>query len=841
MTTGASGLRMAVGSTGPHDWYCEVLPQRATHANGNVRELASGQFAIRSPRRVTQSSTNHSLHERIEMSHHSRLWLLGLVLLGGCLVHQQASAQVTLSQVRPQAVAPGKTIDVTLTGAKLDEPLSVWTSFPAKVEIVPLAEPKPGQTTRVCKITVEAGVPVGIGGISVATAEGVSDVALMLVDDAPSVAENGQNVSAAAAQELALPTAVDGVSDGARSDFYKFSAQAGQRVALEVFAARLGQTYDPVVRLFDPSGKEVALADDDAALGPDARLAYICPAAGSYVVEIRDNQYRGGGNYRLRVGDFPLVTTAFPLGVQVGTPAKVGFVTAGGEQLPPVDVSLPSDVAGRRVPLGAKLASGATSGLATLLASAAPQATEIEPNNELAQATPLAAPGGANGRLDAPGDRDHYKFEAKKGQRLAFRATSRSVNSPTLVKMYILKADGAALAESPVSDADEETLVYAVPEDGVYLLAVEDLLRRGGPEFVYHVAVEPVAPFRIVMKPDKAQRARFVVAKNGALAIDVTVARNGYDGPIQLSVEGPGGAYQSLNGLIPDKGAAGKVLVVPPAGVNPGQFLPLKVVGKATIDGKEVVSSVAMSDWVRVQRPVLSYPPSWFDGWVAASVSADQTPFYVAALDRATAVLPKGGTGQGEFVVKFDRKNDQFKDPLQVYILNGPPGLSFEVKRNGNGPAETYQVIVKGAAALNVGRYPVQVIGYAEHGGKGQLVPLPELPLEVAAPLNVSVAPAGLLVFGNTQKVRIAAGRLAVGGQPDRQPIVVKWKKLPPGVTGPTEVTIPADKDFVDVDLTAAADAPAGAIPDLQVTATTKFQGQDVTAESPPLATEVKK
>lgn len=774
------------------------------------------------------------------MNRRLREGFLALLLLAGLSAAGTAWGQA-LTQVRPQAVAPGKTVDVTLTGQKLDDPLTIWTSFPAKVELVPLADPKPGQTSRTAKITVEGNVPVGVGGIAVATPEGVTDVALLLVDDLASVAENGQNVSASAAQELAFPIAVDATSDGTRADFFKFNAQAGQRVALEVFAARIGQGFDPVVRVLDPAGKEIAQADDDLSTGPDARLAVVCPAAGAYVIEVRDNQYRPGGSYRLRVGDFPLVSSAFPLGVQVGQAAKIGFAAAAGENVPPVDFTAPADQAGRRISIGAKAPGGASSAFATIIASSAPETIEIEPNNALAQATPIAAPGGANGRLDAPGDRDHFKFDAKKGQRFALRAGSRSYGSPALVKFYVLKADGAQLAESPVSDADEETLVWAAPEDGAYLLAVEDLLRRGGPDFVYRVGIEPVEPFRIVMKPDKATKSKFLVAKNGALSIDVTIARNGYDGPINLSVEGPGGAYQTFNGLVPDKGAAAKILVVPPANLNPGTFLPLKVVGKATIEGKEVASSVASSDLVRVQRPVLSYPPTWFDGWLSASVAADQTPFYVAALDRPNVVLPKAGAGQGEFVVKLDRKSDQFKDPLQVYVLNLPAGLTVEVKRNGNGPAETYQVIVKGAAALNPGRYPIQVVAYAELAGKGQIIPLPELPLDVAAPLTVSVGPTGALVFGNTQKLRITASRLAVAGQPDRQPIVVKWKKLPPGVTAPTEVTIPADKDFVDVDLVAAADAPAGAIPDLQVTATTKFQGADIAVESAPLAAEVKK
>ena len=107
--------------------------------------------------------------------------------------------------------------------------------------------------------------------------------------------------------------------------------------------------------------------------------------------------------------------------------------------------------------------------------------------------------------------------------------------------------------------------------------------------------------------------------------------------------------------------------------------------------------------------------------------------------------------------------------------------------------------------------------------------------------LSITIAPVPNLVFGNVQKVRISAARMNTGNDADKQPIVLKWKKLPPGVTGPAEMTIPADQTFGDVDLTAAADAPAGKIEDLAVVATTKFQGQDLTIDSAPIAAEVKK
>jgi hypothetical protein len=85
----------------------------------------------------------------------------------------------------------------------------------------------------------------------------------------------------------------------------------------------------------------------------------------------------------------------------------------------------------------------------------------------------------------------------------------------------------------------------------------------------------------------------------------------------------------------------------------------------------------------------------------------------------------------------------------------------------------------------------------------------------VINPLQVTLAPAGGLVFGNKQKLKVAVTRVDIGGKVDKQPVVVKWKKLPTGVTGPAEVTIPADQDSAVVELVAAADAAAAAFNDL--------------------------
>src|SRR4051812_40341499 len=73
-----------------------------------------------------------------------RCFTLALLLCWSASVH----AQVAVSGFSPGALAPGKTTELTLTGQKFEDPLAVWTSFPAQLELLP-AEP----TQRKLKIT----------------------------------------------------------------------------------------------------------------------------------------------------------------------------------------------------------------------------------------------------------------------------------------------------------------------------------------------------------------------------------------------------------------------------------------------------------------------------------------------------------------------------------------------------------------------------------------------------------------------------------------------------------------------------------------------------------------
>ena len=92
-----------------------------------------------------------------------------LALVAVVAVSSSAFGQPGLATAVPGAAAPGKTTDITLTGSKLDQPLKVWSSFPATIEPVPGDPNAKGKTSLVCKVTLPPDAPCGVGAIIVTT------------------------------------------------------------------------------------------------------------------------------------------------------------------------------------------------------------------------------------------------------------------------------------------------------------------------------------------------------------------------------------------------------------------------------------------------------------------------------------------------------------------------------------------------------------------------------------------------------------------------------------------------------------------------------------------------
>ncbi|MEX2187832.1 MAG: PPC domain-containing protein [Pirellulales bacterium] len=761
-------------------------------------------------------------------------------LLAGTLVVYSIAAGVASAQppaialLSPGAVRPGAVTDVTISGANLAAPTTLWTSFPAKVELAPGVEKNGELADRVVyRIEVPADAPVGVAAVRIATGNGASSLRPMLVDDLPSAAESGDNHEPAKAQAIAAPTAVDGTCDALQSDFFRLPLKSGQAISFEVVAQRIGSALDAMVRLTDAAGKEVAFSDDEPGLGADGRFRFQCPADGEYVLEVRDARHQGGGGhyYRLRVGDFPLVSVPYPLGVQVGTTAAISAAGPAVEGVAPAILSVAANEPTSPRSIGFRFAGGGASGFATLLVGDKSEAVEAEPNDAAEQATRVTLPVAINGRFDKPRDRDVYEFAAKKGQKWTIAGAARSLGSPADLLLRVNKADGGGLGEAEDSGQSEGQLTVTIPEDGLYRLSVEDLLRRGGPQHAYRVEIEPYQPgFTLAVETDKLD-----FPQEGTVVAKVTCGRRDYAGPIELAVEGLGdGVVLSGQTIEKDKPET-QLKITLPAGVTAGQLLNARIVGRAKIGESEFTATASTVAGLQKIMAGAPYPAPSLDGLLAAGVGPVYPPFFEISVDGGRVEFPEI-VATTTFKVKLKRIDGNFKAPINVAVENLPTGVTAEVKPVGKGEAE-YDVTLKGPEKLPDGVPPLRIVGTGEHNNQTKRAVLAEVPLAVVKPLAVSVAAAGPIAPGGQQKIKITATRMG----DEKLAIALVWRKRPVGIDAPAELAIAPDASEVEVMLTAAADAPEGSFADLIVAATTKVKGQDVTVESPAATLEVKK
>jgi len=114
----------------------------------------------------------------------------------------------------------------------------------------------------------------------------------------PETRETEPNDTLATANKVSVPSAVNGRIDrDGDTDYFRFTAGAGQVLAIETQARRLGSPVDTMMYLLNAAGQELARNDEtvdpDPALAlqthqADSRLIYAFPAAGDYVVRIKN-------------------------------------------------------------------------------------------------------------------------------------------------------------------------------------------------------------------------------------------------------------------------------------------------------------------------------------------------------------------------------------------------------------------------------------------------------------------------------------------------------------------------------------------------------------------------
>src|SRR5207248_2341355 len=133
-------------------------------------------------------------------------------------------------------------------------------------------------------------------------------------------------------------------------------------------------------------------------------------------------------------------------------------------------------------------------------------------------------------------------FTAKKGEKLTIAAQAAELLSPADVYLTLHDAKGTELARSNPQEATK--IAFSAPADGDYRVTAEHLNYAFGPSEVYRLTVTPTAPgFDVSLPAAEA----FTVAAGQTVPVSVQVQRrDGYAGPVAVSVAGPTGLSGSV-------------------------------------------------------------------------------------------------------------------------------------------------------------------------------------------------------------------------------------------------------------------------------------------------------
>src|SRR5262249_47654284 len=138
-----------------------------------------------------------------------------------------------------------------------------------------------------------------------------------------------------------------------------------------------------------------------------------------------------------------------------------------------------------------------------------------------------------------------------------------------------------------------------------------------------------------------------------------------------------------------------RLYVLPPNDLTTAEIAELRVVGRAEASGRAISATMASTVQLRAARPQTPYPPAWQDGAVFVSRTSAKPGFYTVATSQSAVELSRAA-GQAKLTLDLERTDPKFKDtPLTVVPLGLPPGVTAEIKRNGNGSKETYELNLK--------------------------------------------------------------------------------------------------------------------------------------------------
>ena len=464
--------------------------------------------------------------------------LLACQLTGLLLSFAAHAAAPVLDTLFPAAVQVGTTNAVVAVGKSEPWPPKVWVDAPG-------IRFEPTTNSGTFSVIVAPDVPIGPHLVRVFNDDGASAPRFLVVAREPQTAEVEPDDDLTKPQAIsALPASVNGrLEKSGDVDSFAVELATGQTLVASVEAYTLMSPLDAVLRLVDPRGVVLAMEHDDGRT-LDPLLTWTARSAGRHIVQVfgfaypAESEVRFTGNakcvYRLHLSGGPVVSHTVPLGVRRGvrTPLRAfGWNLGKDADREVLSDAVPATSDATRTEF---LFPGAIRAI-VLPVGDGPESVESEPNGTAAQANRIEVPGAVTGRIAEAGDEDRFVFKAKKDEKLSVEVRSAAFGFPLDAWLKVEDTAGKELAKNDDSTGADPGLVWAASADGEFVLAVGNLLHRGGADHLYRLSIARLVPS---MKATVAADG-FVVEPGKTNEVKVSIARqHGFAAKLVVSVKG---------------------------------------------------------------------------------------------------------------------------------------------------------------------------------------------------------------------------------------------------------------------------------------------------------------
>ena len=676
-------------------------------------------------------------------------------------------------------------------------------------------------------VEIDADAAPGLYPLRAISEDGLSNALLFRVDTVSEVSEQGLREAGNVAEAPridALPIVVNGTLDGAERDRYRFQAAPGERIVLEVEARRVGSAIDPVLRLLDREGTEIAFNQEGPGIDVDARLDWEPPEAGEYVAEVHDARFSDQRRnfYRLKLiaaSDYEYADAVFPLGARRGEETRFGL--SGGSAATTREVARAVETENAFDSVGPSAAKTSAALPFQVVVGSHPEVLESDPAADEALETPVVV----NGRIDDAGEVDRYRIAAEPGQSLLIEVEGAALGSSDLFGVLtVTTPDGKYLASSgddipdpdtfrllsPTATSFDPWVVVETPEGADELhVTVEDLVGRGGPRFGYRLTATANGPdFELHLSTAQ------LTLNNGATKpIEVGAVRRGYLGPIRLYVEEPPTGIEARDGWITREvrdldtrtlARSGRILVTADLDA-PRQRFDLEIWGEAVLEDGTVIhrratvpgSTTAVragdgrSYTTEAER---SFSAPWLETRLPILLTGRSGPRLVG-LEPETVRLVKGMPFDFGWRFEAPPGDDAPVNPPRVVsalIGVGVGEFRVETTEKADYNKSEGSKLIRSSDGTQHDRYTVTLTGEVTVGGRPERLYTPGVTLEIVPGYRIEVA-----------KASVRSGRKGtVEGvlrreESFQQPVELRADALPTGVVcDSTEVEPEADGKF---------------------------------------------